>query len=315
MSAPIFDGAACLIPLTPTYVLVDPMLGEPLPEIQITPGTEFKAMQAQREAAWQRPVELVQLHPSIELLAHQYPYLVSMEDEQDPLLGMTLDMAQDERLESQAEGLTGSGQSIHRIGGWLQSTLAPHELSRCMAGLMHVNSEASTRARYLRLGDRRVLAWLRTALGNQRVSDALGRISRWLYVDPFGQLDAIDTSREVPLPLRFTVPEWLDFMDGHALHQIVARCLGQIDDAGHYLSLPSSHDIYLRAKLSRRQAQQAAQHWPDRFRTARDFSAWAVLDLMHPGREIKLPVKAEPSDTIDLLSSLILATLQEQSIP
>jgi len=156
------DLSASMDVALPIFVLVDPMLGEPLYRVaEVGEGTT-----ATREAGWQRNITPVQLDPSVSLPPHQHPYLVALSGPDDPLLAETMELAQEERLEAQKNGLDGDGGGAHRIGGWIQSSLHADQLAERLSSMFRVNTTAFTKARYMRQVDRRVLSLLRHVVGD-----------------------------------------------------------------------------------------------------------------------------------------------------
>lgn len=138
---------ASLDPVTPVFVLIDPMVGEPL-LLDLADGY-WGDPQTQREAAWQRQVERIALSPRVPLALHQHPYLVQLQGIDDPLLELTLDLAHAEQSDAMKDGLDGEGTAAHRIGGWLQSSMHPDQLAKQMAEMFRVSTEAHTKATYL----------------------------------------------------------------------------------------------------------------------------------------------------------------------
>ncbi|HVK93880.1 MAG TPA: DUF4123 domain-containing protein [Noviherbaspirillum sp.] len=272
---------ATLDPVTPILVLVDPMLGEPLPDSGATPyGADT---QSQREALWQRPVRRVELPKNVPLPAHKHPYLIELQGISDPLLEETLTLAHAERIAALTDGLDGEGAAAHRIGGWLQSSMHLPQLARTLSLLLQVNTEATTRATYLRLADRRVLALLRHVAGDNRVAGQFGRLQRWIYLDMQGHLTTLQSSSEKPTPLRLNREEWRCMEQGEALHRTMAQWLGEaarMDETD--LCHKPAQELYAPVRQSIAAARQAAVRWPHRFTRPIDEVVWAALSLLHP---------------------------------
>jgi hypothetical protein len=184
----------------PTYVLIDPLMGEPVP---MRPGShmndsdmqDWQALSAVRENAWMRSVHHIQLHESIELPHHLHPYFVAMTGPSDAWLTATVELACEELQASRAEGLQGTGEAAHRIGAWLQSSQHPQELAQQLSVMMQVNTEAVTTKCYQRIADRRVWGWLRHVVGDTRTAAQLGRIKSWCYLDVYGSAEQIAAER------------------------------------------------------------------------------------------------------------------------
>lgn len=280
MSPPL-DWHRDLQYLVPTYLLVDPMLGDPAPGGAEGATTTPAQLQAERERAWQRPVHTISLHDTIALSAERHPYLVSMDGPDDPWLDHTWEIAKREQADWQSGGLAGTGLAAHRIGGWLQSSLPPSQVALSLSHLMRLRTQAKTNARYLRLADRRVLQWLRLTLGDARLSGAMAGISAWLYLDPLARLSMIRSAEAPAISLHFHAAEWQTFLEGDRLHRIVAAWLGEMSQAGQ----AAHHDlsaIYQAAQSASRRATSAAQRWPEHFPSERDAITWAALTWVHP---------------------------------
>jgi len=306
MSAPI-NWHRHLQYLVPTYLLVDPMLGDPAPGLTVEPPTTSAQLQAAREQAWQRPVHVITLHDTIALPQEQHPYVVSMEGPDDPWLDHTWEVARQEQAEWQAEGIGGTGLAAHRIGGWLQSSLAPTQICLSLSRLMRLRTEANTDARYLRLADRRVLQWLRLTLGDDKLSCAMAGISAWLYLDPLAHLSAICSAEATPVSLRFNAAEWKTFLDGDRLHRIVATWMGEKRLAGQTIG----HDlraIYQAAQSAARQATSAAQQWPEHFQSERDFIVWAAMTWAHPEHRMPPSPALTPAPITEIWPDLLPGT-------
>ncbi len=294
----------------PVFVLVDPMLGEPIAVDAQRPG-DLPSLNRARESAWSRPIHVVTLASSIELPSHLHPYLVELQGPSDAWLSETLRTALQERDLAHAGGLAGTGTAPHRIGGWLQSSLEVCELTRSLGQMMKVNTQAFTPARYQRLADRRVLEWLRQVVGIARLTAQMGRVRRWSYLDACGVLAHLLSTEEATTPLRLTTAEWSDFMRGERLHPTVARWLGAC--AGRPSPVHLRGDVatlYRRAAAAIERAEAVARRWPRRFVTPADRAAWAVLTLLHPQIEsmphvlaalAAAPAPDEPPETLDTL--------------
>ncbi|MEN3364549.1 MAG: hypothetical protein V7606_1823 [Burkholderiales bacterium] len=267
-----------LDPLTPIFVLVDPMLGEPL---SMGGGPTNNAdPQADREAMWQRPVTRIELPERVPLTLHQHPYLVALNGVDDPLLEVTLEAAQTERAQSQEDGLEGSGAAPHHIGGWLQSSMHPPRFARGLASLLKVNTDAQTKASYFRLADRRVLALLRHVVGDARVASQFGRLQQWIYLDVQGKLSSLCSPGEDISPLRLSLAEWGTMEQGEELNRTIAQWLGEVAKSGNDQLQPEA--LYASVYKAVSEAGQAATKWPRRFTHTIDKTIWATLTLLHP---------------------------------
>lgn len=278
MDASAEQLAASFDCLAPVYVLVDPMVGEPA-MVDAPDGDP----QAAREAGWERAITHVALSPRCTLPPHQQPYLVALQGPDDPLLALTLELAHDERREAMADGLDGSGMAVHRIGGWLQSSMHPADLAARLGAIFSVNTEARTDATYLRLADRRALALVRHVTGDARLGAQFGRLQRWVYLDLHGKLATLDSPAEQDQVLRLTRGEWLALADGEAVHRTLAQWLGEAERAGDPRPAQSEPgQLFTAAQAALALAATAALRWPHRFPTLADQTAWAALSLLHP---------------------------------
>lgn len=310
----VFDSATSL------YVLVDPMQGEPIP-VSMDASADRAALQVARETAWGRQVTAVSLDPRVPLAQSQHPYLVTLHGAGDEWLSDTLGMALAERGASQADGLASEGTGIHRIS-WLQTSLFADDLAEVLAPMLRVNTSAWTDARYMRLADRRVFDWLRHVVGDARVAAQFGRIRRWVYLDARGRSEQLTHAQDEIEPLRLTTEEWTLFMQGERMHVTAARWLGELersDDHALWECVQQDDGMYARIAASLDRTELAAQRWPSRFVDARDRSAWAALDLLHPGLERDARVQTalqaqpgeegEPAETLHTLSGALRALM------
>lgn len=306
----LVDWSLELASLTPTYILVDPMLGEPFPELLFTESADAETLLNSRMQCWQRATHLIHLNQKIDLPPHQHPYLVAMNGPDDPLLQFSYEQATQEWSEATSGGLAGSGRAIHRIGGWIQSSQTPQELCDQLATLLCVNTRAPTTAKYLRLADRRALDCLRTSVGDARLSAAMGRIARWLYLDGLGNLVRIQNNDTPDATLTLNLDEWRRFMTGSNLHPVVAMWVGEMDLQKSAIESDST-TIYVQAQRGIERAQHAASKWPELFRTTKDIEHWAVLEMLSPN-QIEVPANLEPGETIEMISQAMLTAIREK---
>jgi hypothetical protein len=277
------DLIAALDVATPTFLLVDPMLGEPLPGIDY--DASDGAAQAARETYWDREITQIRLNDRISLPVFQHPYLVSLHGSTDTILELTLELAQSEQAKAYANGLDGQGKAAHRIGGWLQSSMHAADLANQFSNMCKVNTAAYTTAAYLRLADRRVLALLEQAVGEARVASMLGRIQRWCFLDALGEISAMNGMKmgEPAQALRLSEAEWDEMGLGEFIHRTLAKWLGEIGrtDAAP-ISQRTAADLYRQAAIAVRAARQASTKWPHRFLEPCDQTTFAALALLHP---------------------------------
>lgn len=271
---------ASLDPITPIFVLIDPMLGDPVP---FDPNGGLSDRKAALVAAWQREVEQITLHERVPLASHQHPYLVQLSGIDDSLLDLTLEFAHAERTASMADGLDSEGSATHHIGGWLQSSMHPAQLARHMASMFRVNTDAYTTKTYLRLVDRRVLALLRHVIGNERTIGGFGRLQRWVYLDALGRIAILNSASEDVKPIRLNEAEWAAMELGETLHRTLSQWLGEIKRRER--DLPVDLDVVRMFEVVQ-DALTATQHstrqWPHRFTSVTDRTIWAALYLLYP---------------------------------
>jgi hypothetical protein len=304
-------------PLTPLFVLVDPMVGEPMSGIgNPEPGSDPTE---HRAGSWHREVVPVMLANNIALPPHQHPYLIQLQGPEDPLLELTLELAEGEQQAAQASGLDGNGRAAHRIGGWLQSSMRGPELGDLISGMCRVNTEAPTRATYLRLADRRVLDLLRHVVGDERVVSQLGRVQRWIYLNANCDLCALRSPNEQSELVRLNEAEWKRMESGALLHQIIAHYLGEPGLREAEIAPPT----FLAAEKALINAKDAARRWPHRFDGDIDYAVWAALTLWRPATTEFQAVRKllddlgsteEPAETVSYLHRDIVALIQNAGL-
>lgn len=280
-----------LADMTPVFVLVDPLVGEPLPELHSStaPDSADQA-QSRREAVWQRPVARIELERTT-LPPHLFPYVVELSGHDDPWLDATFEIAMAERDRALADGLDGKGEALHRIGGWLQSSMYPQQLAQNLAGVMRLRTELMYNpATYLRLADRRVLDLVRHVVGDERVAVQFGRLRRWSYLDARGCLTSLQSRGEEIRQLCLSATEWQQVQQGPAVACTLAQWQGEAqqrqqagDSAAQtsfdQLTVERMYELALRAV---QHAESAARRWKHRFTRPVDQTVWATLSLLHP---------------------------------
>lgn len=273
------DLRACVQTGTSAYILVDPIVGEPIPGFEYSHDADLDALRKAREAVWERPVYIVPIdRRCTRIVTAQYPYLVGLDGgRDDPWLGATFDMALAAQSAAIADGLLGEGGAVFAIGGWLMSGMRASELTDALSRLFRPDTDLyQTNAHYLRLPDPRILHWAHRVVGDARLSAALGRIQHWYTVDMRGRLTGLHSLGESAMPLRFTAPEWRKMLLGEDIHPPVAMALGAALDGW-----PLADDPYDGVLPALDLADAAAVRWPRRFTEPRDRSAWAALCLLH----------------------------------
>lgn len=221
-------------PGTACYLLIDPIMGDVIPGSDLLEAVDVEAVAAEREKAWGRSVYVVGLAQTIKLEPMNYPYLVPLAGPDDPWLEASLEMAQEEHQQSWKDGLAGTGQALHKIGGWLSTALYGDELATMLSGWMRLNTVARIPQKYLRLGDPRVLALLCSVLGTDVLQTRMGRLKAWHYVDAHGRLQSLDNAQahlnddkqDTSLP-QLDNEQWAQMSTGNVVHGAIARAHGQ----------------------------------------------------------------------------------------
>ena len=262
----------------PIFVLIDPMLGEPLPHMLAAADSTHAA----REVGWQRSITAVPLAANVSLPSHQHPYLVALTGPDDELLAHTMMLAQNERLAAQKDGLDGHGGNPHRIGGWIQTSMHVGQLAEQLSSMFQVNTVAITHARYMRQIDRRVLSLLRHVVGDARLSAQFGRLHSWTYVDVLGTLTVLRSANDEAIPLRLSSAEWAMMESGELIHRAIAQWLGETARAGEPATAIALEKIIPNFLFALSGARQAARKWPQRFAGTADLTACTALSILHP---------------------------------
>lgn len=263
----------------PIFVLVDPMLGEPLFRIADAVGDT----RAARALGWRRDVTVVSLNKCISLPPDQHPYLVALSGLDDPLLQETLTLAQAERSAAQADGLDGNGGSAHRIAGWLQSSLHVEQLAEQLSRMLRAHTAAVSSAKYLRQVDRRVLALLRHVAGDARVAAQFGRLHSWTYLSVTGELETVLSGSENSVALYLSSDEWCRMAHCELIQRTIAQWLGELARDGRSMPPTPAGAILAHATAAVDGANAAARRWPYRFSAPADLTTWAALSMLHPG--------------------------------
>lgn len=300
------------------FVLIDPILGEPIALPEDPPDDEQGLNQA-RELAWGRKIHTVELASKIDLPKPLHPYLVALNGRDDPWLESSLGMALNEWRHLQSEGIAGTGVASMRIAGWLSTSMHAHQLCRSLRDLLQVKTAASTTARYLRLADRRVLDWWACIVGPSSVAPALNRIQRWHYLDGRGMLATLSGQEtQPPLEVQLSKAQWASLMKGALLHPTLARWIAGAPDASVWRN-QSTPDLYQQLAVALDSAEAASKNWPHRFTQSSDFTAWAALQLSYRGfgesafvRERLTPLADDdgPAASVHMLSMELAALVQ-----
>ena len=260
-----------LDPLVPTMLLVDPLLGEPIPELVEASEicADIEDLNDARASAWRGEVFSVPLDVSIPVRSALHPYLVELAGLSPDTLGESVRIAIEERSRAMHKGI-----APHRLGGWFQ-TAQPQRLVVQLAKLcrLRTQSGAGGKARYLRIADRRVFGWLRHVVGSAQIDARIPALQRGFWLDDTGALkQAGGAGGTSDAPLIVSVAEWGRLSLGDELHPVRARWLG-ID--------PGASGDYEAVEWALEQARQTASRWPSRFVTSTDRQSWALMALLY----------------------------------
>ena len=268
-----------LDPLVPIFILVDPLVSDLMPGIDIT--RSVGALQTSRELAWQRMIVSVELSASIQLPHHMRPYMVQLHGVHDPLLELSFYAAVDELQQTLAGGLEGQGVAPHRVGGWLQTAMRGQALAKTIAEMCNVNTDAYTTDTYLRIADRRVLSLLNYVVNKQRVAEQMGQLRTWIFLDGIGELSRLDSSYGEIKRLRLNTVEWRRMEQGQYIHRTLAHWYGELTENATS-RLFCLTDMYAAIENAHAQTALSARKWPHRFKTIDDHTAWTALLLVSP---------------------------------
>ena len=273
--------AALLDPGLPVWLLVDPMLGDPLPNAQSPAQDAAEAVQQRRCSAWGRDVR--GLHVDAPMLAPcQQPYLVAMQGPADPWLAHTLELSHQELATTREDGLAGTGRGPHAVGGWLQTQASGEALAASLNTLLRLQAPRRTEARYLRMADRRCLDALDALLGRDAWTAKLGFVRRWAWLDGLGHLACAEIdSQPAAQPITFAADAWRDFQLAPLVNPVLARWLG----AAPVLASCEMPQAWRQALQALQHARHAAQSHRRHLGHEADVLAYAVLALLHPGFE------------------------------
>lgn len=211
------------------FLLIDPMLGDPVLPEPIPEALSIQALNALRRQAWERETHALQLPAGLGVDAAFAPYLVALQDAKDPWLEDSVSWAVQETLQAWDAGP--DQPTPHRVGGWLQTAATGPDLAGVLTGWLRLDAQGAGRARYLRLADRRVLSLAVHVLGQSRVAQAMHPVQRWSWIDPHAALCAMDLQAATGTSLgvasaqplaRFRRDEWALMALGPKVHRSLA---------------------------------------------------------------------------------------------
>lgn len=175
------------------YVLVDPMLREPL---------ETSLLAWNGCAIQPVPVK----HPS--LRDDQRPRLAALRPQAVDVLRASLVAATFEQSDPDREAAQGFA-----VGGWLLSPYGIVEVAQHLGQMMSFSTVQGMGRRYLRLADRRVFEWLWATFDTTQRAAMLGPIVAWTTLDRCDHLQRFAASAEAPadaakMPLILRTDQW-----------------------------------------------------------------------------------------------------------
>lgn len=272
----------------PLFVLIDPLLGDIHPVDEITTDMAKSELEAIRSHVWQRPVHGIDLHENLPIDTAYAPYIVELQGPDDPWAIRTLEIAQAECLQAYEGGLAGSGTVPRKIGGWLHSSLIGPTLAHVLSQWMRLDTVTRTPAKYLRLGDSRVLDLLVHAAGKDNFANHMGRVTQWSYFNPIGRWQHLLSAQAdlAARPIRLSAAQWTQMSLGSMLHPAVAQAYGQkIMDSGG-LELGPNEVEYDAALTVASYWQKKPRKLPHELDVSlignEDLVAAAALSLLHP---------------------------------
>jgi hypothetical protein len=282
----------------PVYLLIDPMVGDFLPQLAFSDGDDAESICLGRERAFQRTIFPVILDASISLPPSRHPYLVEMTSPSDPWMDVSLELGQEQIRNTWASGMAGDGWGVAKVGGWLQSAMPGNALAGMLARWMQLSTEARSTARYLRLADSRVLALLAFVLGREKLVAAMGSLRRWSFLNAYGQLDSLDSPippeiANAPQSFRLDKEQWQIMQDGAAVHGAIAKAWGEMQkdsaETSHHSEIPYA------AAVAAAKTFPVRPHPSEKSRvlcaTLEDRCTAIALTLLHPGWESQLEVQ------------------------
>lgn len=218
------------------FLLIDPMLGDPVVTEAAPASMTRPALNALRTSAWERPTHALQLPARLDMDAAFAPYLVELQGAQDLWLEASVQWAVQETLQT----WTAEPEQVtpHRVGGWLQSAASGQALADVLSGWLQLNAAGAGRASYLRLADRRVLGLAVHVLGQDTVAQALHPVQHWHWLDPRAALRSISTTESTDQPeqpgqpkapsalVAFSHGQWAHMALGPAVHRLLALAVG-----------------------------------------------------------------------------------------
>lgn len=216
--------AALRQPGSGLYLLVDPLLGDPVLPSALDEGLSTEDMDALRSEAWQRPTFALRLPPALSLDDALAPYLVELSGADDALLATSVQWAVQETV--QTWHADAGGATPHRVGGWLQTVASGPELAAHLTQLLRLRTQQHTLAHYLRLADRRAWGLTLHVLGEDTVAAGLPPVQHWHWLDAHAAWRTLSAApgqaQATPWPA-FDAAQWAVMAQGPAIHAHMAQ--------------------------------------------------------------------------------------------
>ena len=211
------------------YLLIDPMLGDPVVSTPPDEGLAPDALNAIRADAWARPTFTLKVPAGLAFDAALAPYLVELQGPADPWMDVSVHWAVQETVQS---WVAEPGQPTpHRVGGWLQAAAFGPQLAQALSGCLQLSTQAHTSTRYLRLADRRVLSLAVHVLSTAVAAKNLSFLQHWHWLDSHAAWCSLSAPangaperRSLPLAT-FSAEQWAQMAQGPVFH---ARMADQI---------------------------------------------------------------------------------------
>jgi Domain of unknown function (DUF4123) len=215
------------------YLLIDPLLGDPVLPTPLEGGLPDEVINSARTEAWERPTFALQLPAALSMDTALAPYLVELNDNNDPWMDASVQWAIQETVR------TWQGDELmsvpHRVGGWLQSAAHGQGLADHLSPLLQLRTQQPTQARYLRLADRRVLGLAMHVLGEAALAASLPQVQHWHWLDAHAAWASLSKPAPTacadnphfqmpapPLPV-FTLQQWPLMDQGPSIHRQMAQ--------------------------------------------------------------------------------------------
>lgn len=269
-----------------TLLLIDPLCADVGPMATVaTMHLDAAALNECRRQAWGREIYACQAPRRAALVACEHPYLVALLGPSDPWLAWALETSAAEG--EAARGDDCAGLVPHALGGLLQYGRDPRAVANDLTALFELHAPPGTSASYLRLADRRTLAWALQIVGVQRLADGLRHVGAWWFEEADGRWMRLAPlpSDAAAAPLRWSPAEWHALAQGEWIHAAVAQWIGREAPAPAAANAPGAFTAAERrsaASAALALIQTLSKQRPGGFAAAADRRAALLLQLQHP---------------------------------